>query len=568
MSSITIPYVVQAEKSDLKKIILACSLGTIFEWYDFFLYASLSAIIAKQFFSGVNPTAAFIFALLAFSAGFVIRPFGALVFGRFGDLVGRKYIFLLTIIVMGLSTVTVGILPNYETIGIAAPVMLIILRLLQGLAIGGEYGGAVVYVAEHAPNGQRGFYTSFIQITPAIGLLLSLVVILGLRGVLTEADFTQWGWRIPFLISGLLLLISVWIRLRMTETPAFERMKNEGKRSTAPLSEAFATWQNVRITLIATFGGVAGQAVVWQTAQLYTMFFLTRTLSVDSNTSNLLVGAMLLVSAPLFIAFGWLSDKVGRKPIILAGCVLAALTYFPLFEALAKYSNPALVQAQGSSPVTVVADPKECSFQFNPVGTAQFTSSCDVAKSLLAGKGVSYRNESAPSKFIAQIRIGAETVNSVDVAASGSNAKAQVEGFNRTVSEKLRAAGYPANADPALMNRPMMLAILIVLVFFGAMVFGPIAAQLVELYPTRIRYSGVSLPYHIGNGWFGGLLPTTAFAIVAATGDIYSGLWYPISVASLTFLVGFFFMPETKDRNILADLDEGPSGMPQRGAQR
>jgi MFS family permease len=558
MSSITIPFAVSRETPDLRKIIIACSLGTIFEWYDFFLYASLSTIVARQFFSGVNPTTAYIFALLAFSAGFVVRPFGALFFGRIGDIAGRKYTFLVTIIIMGLSTFIVGLLPSYESIGIAAPLLLISLRLLQGLAIGGEHGGAVVYVAEHAPNGQRGFYTSFIQITPACGLLMSLIVILGLRAFMTESFFDQWGWRVPFLLSSVLLVISVWIRLKMSETPAFQKMKEEGKRSAAPLSEAFGTWDNAKITLIALFGGTAGQAVVWQSAQLYTLFFLTRTLGVEATAANLLVGAMLLVSVPLFIFFGWLSDNIGRKPVILTGCLLAVVTYFPLFGALARYANPELVAAQEAAPVVVVADPRECSFQFNPVGTSHFTSSCDIAKSLLANKGISYTNEMAPAGSVARIRIGAETIESVKVAAEGAPAKPQIDNFGRIVSEKLRAFHYPAAADTARMNQPMILAILIVLVIYGAMVFGPIAAQLAELFPTRIRYSGVSLPYHIGNGWFGGLLPATAFAIVAATGDIYAGLWYPVVIAAMTFVVGLLFMPETKDRNIIEAGEEQP----------
>jgi MFS-type transporter involved in bile tolerance (Atg22 family) len=556
MSAITMALPNRSDKSELRSIIFACSLGTIFEWYDFFLYASMSAIIARQYFSGVNPTAAFIFALLAFSAGFVIRPFGALFFGRLGDLIGRKYTFLVTIILMGVSTFVVGLLPAYATIGVAAPVLLIGLRLLQGLAIGGEAGGAIVYVAEQAPNGQRGLYTSFIQITPALGLLLSLVIILGLRAMMPESDFVQWGWRIPFLLSALLLIISVWIRLKMRETPAFQKMKEEGKRSTAPLREAFATWSHAKVTLIALFGSVAGSAVVWQTAQLYTMFFLTRTLGVDAMSANLLIGAMLLVSAPLFVLFGWLSDKIGRRPVIMTGCVLAVLTYFPLFGALARFSNPDLVAAQAAAPIVVVADPSECSFQFNPVGTAQFTSSCDIAKSFLAGKGISYQNQAAKSGSIATVLIGAEHMESVDVSSSGPEAKAKIEGFTKLMSAKLLAAHYPATADPAKMNQPMMLAILVVLVIYGTMVFGPLAAQLAELFPTKIRYSAVSLPYHVGNGWFGGLLPTTAFAIVAATGDIYSGLWYPITIAAMTLVVGLLFIPETYKREILINSEQ------------
>lgn len=534
--------------SEQKRVIVASSLGTIFEWYDFFLYASLTVHLAQHFFSGVNPTAGFILALLAFAAGFLVRPFGALVFGRLGDLVGRKYTFLVTILIMGMATFFVGLLPSYETIGIYAPFLLVLMRLVQGLAIGGEYGGAVVYVAEHAPDNRRGFFTSFIQITPACGLLLSLIVIFGVRLLIGETAFAAWGWRIPFLLSVVLLGISVFIRLKMNESPVFQKMKEEGRQSKAPLAEAFGTWSNVKISLVALFGGVAGQAVVWQTAQLYTLFFLTQTLGVDANTTNLLVGAMLVIAIPMFIFFGWLSDKVGRKPIILLGCLLAATTYFPLFGYLAHYANPELVAAQARAPVVVVADPGNCSFQFNPVGVSAFTSSCDIAKSLLVRKGISYRNEEAKAGEAAKVRIGEQTFDSIE--SRGPETEAAVTAFKQAVSDALSEAGYPAKADSEKMNRPMMLLILVVLVVYGTMVYGPIAAQLVELFPTRIRYSGISLPYHIGNGWFGGLLPTIAFAIVAATGDIYSGLWYAVGVSLMTALVCLVFMPETKDRDI------------------
>ena len=534
-----------------KKVIFASSLGTVFEWYDFYLYGSLSAIIAAQFFSGVNPTAAFIFALMAFAAGFAVRPFGAIFFGRLGDLVGRKYTFLITILLMGASTFVVGILPNYASWGIAAPVILIILRLFQGLALGGEYGGAATYVAEHAPAGRRGFYTSWIQTTATLGLFLSLLVILGTRTYLGEAAFAEWGWRIPFLVSIILLAVSVWIRLTLNESPVFKKMKEEGKTSKAPLTEAFGRWENAKVGLIALFGGTAGQAVVWYTGQFYALFFLTQTLKVDGWTANVLIAISLLIGTPFFILFGWLSDKIGRKPIILGGCLIAALTYFPIFAAITHYANPALERAQATSPVTVVADPAECSFQFNPVGTAKFVSSCDVAKSFLARNSVNYSNEAAPAGTIASVKVGDKVIPSVSgVGADPATFKAASDAFTASMTEAIRAAGYPAKADPAAINTPMVVALLTILVLFVTMVYGPIAAWLVELFPTRIRYTAMSLPYHIGNGWFGGFLPTTAFAMVAATGDIYYGLWYPIIVALATFVIGLVLAPETNKRDL------------------
>ncbi|AVO53978.1 MFS transporter [Ectopseudomonas mendocina] len=534
-----------------RKVILASSLGTVFEWYDFYLYGSLSAIIAVQFFSGVNPTAAFIFALMAFAAGFAVRPFGAIFFGRLGDLVGRKYTFLITILIMGLSTFIVGILPTYAQWGIAAPIILIILRLFQGLALGGEYGGAATYVAEHAPHGRRGFYTSWIQTTATLGLFLSLLVILGTRTWLGEEAFAAWGWRIPFLLSIVLLGVSVWIRLTLSESPAFKKMKEEGKTSKAPLTEAFGRWENAKVALIALFGGTAGQAVVWYTGQFYALFFLTQTLKVDGATANILIALSLLIGTPFFVIFGWLSDKIGRKPIILGGCLVAALTYFPLFALITHYANPALEQAQANSPVVVVADPNACSFQFNPVGTAKFVASCDIAKGFLARNSVNYSNEAAPAGTVASIRIGDQTIASFEGAGMPADQfKAQSDAFNASMTEAIRNAGYPAKADPEQINKPMLVLLLTVLVLFVTMVYGPIAALLVELFPTRIRYTAMSLPYHIGNGWFGGFLPTTAFAMVAATGDIYYGLWYPIIVAVMTFFIGLFLMPETKDRDL------------------
>ncbi|MEN3931532.1 MFS transporter [Microvirga sp. W0021] len=534
-----------------RKVILASSLGTVFEWYDFFLYGSLSAIIAAQFFSGVNPTAGFIFALLAFAAGFAVRPFGALVFGRLGDLVGRKYTFLVTILLMGISTFAVGLLPSYQTIGIISPIILIVLRMVQGLALGGEYGGAATYVAEHAPPGRRGFYTSFIQTTATLGLFLSLLVILLVRSIAGEAAFKEIWWRLPFLLSIVLLGISVWIRMQLSESPAFKKMKDEGTISKAPLKEAFGTWANAKIAIYSLIGSTAGQAVVWYTGQFYALFFLTQTLKMDSSTANIYIAIALLIGTPFFIIFGALSDKIGRKPIILGGCLLAAILYFPIFTALTKAVNPDLAAAQSSAPVSVIADPGACSFQFNPVGTSKFTTSCDVTKSLLAANSVNYSNVVAPAGSVAKIKIGNQELSSFEGAGlAPAEFAAKSAAFKEEVIKAIRSHGYPAAADPAKVNTPLTIALLTALILLVTMVYGPIAAQLVELFPTRIRYSGMSLPYHIGNGWFGGFLPATAFAMVAATGDIYYGLWYPITIAVATFIIGLFVIPETKDRDI------------------
>lgn len=535
-------------KKEERKVIFASSLGTVFEWYDFYLYGSLAVQIGAHFFSAINPTAAFIFTLLAFAAGFFVRPFGALVFGRLGDLVGRKYTFLITIVIMGLSTSIVGILPGYAQIGIAAPVILILLRLLQGLALGGEYGGAATYVAEHAPNGKRGAYTSWIQTTATLGLFLSLLVILACRLSMDTESFNAWGWRIPFLLSVILLGISVWIRLQLNESPLFQQMKAEGKGSKAPLTESFARWDNLKIVLLALFGLTAGQAVVWYTGQFYALFFLTQTLKVDAQTANILVATSLLIGTPFFLVFGALSDKIGRKPIIMAGCLLAVLTYFPLFQALTHYANPALETAQATSPVTVIADPAECSLQFNPVGTSKFTSSCDIVKSALVKAGVPYINQAAPAGSKAEVSVGATRIASYDGTAADAATQAPV--FAKSLGDALKTAGYPASADTKQINYPMVTLILVVLVILVTMVYGPIAAMLVEMFPTRIRYTSMSLPYHIGNGWFGGFLPATSFAIVAATGDIYSGLWYPIIVAGITLVIGTLFIRETKSVDI------------------
>ncbi|MEE9987632.1 MFS transporter [Agrobacterium pusense] len=607
-----------------KKVIFASSLGTVFEWYDFYLYGSLAIYIGANFFSQYPETTRNIFALLAFAAGFLVRPFGALVFGRLGDIVGRKYTFLITILIMGVSTFLVGVLPSASQIGIAAPIILIVLRMLQGLALGGEYGGAATYVAEHAPNGRRGYYTSWIQTTATLGLFLSLVVILGVQFALGKEAFAAWGWRIPFLVSVLLLGVSVWIRLKMNKSPAFKKMKEEGKTSKAPLSEAFGQWKNAKIALIALVGAVIGQAVVWYTGQFYALFFLQSILKVDGQSANIMVAAALILGTSFFVIFGWLSDKIGRKPIIMAGLILAMLTYFPLFKALTWAGNPALAQAQASVRATVTAAPGDCKFQFNPTGTAKFTTSCDIATSFLTRNSVPYDVVAGAAGQPATVKIGDATITSYDAVAAGADAAAKDKAFQKQVNTALHDSGYPlvrgaaqvpdakldafiaANpelnlnadavraadkkmvatdklvadklltpaetggaaemavytvagggafsmvADPAAVNWVVIIAVLTVLVIYVTMVYGPIAALLVELFPTRIRYSGMSLPYHIGNGWFGGLLPATAFAMSAAKGDIYYGLWYPIIFAGITLVIGMLFLPETKDRDIHA----------------
>ena len=534
-----------------RRVIFASSLGTVFEWYDFYLYGSLAAIISRQFFSGVDPTTGFIFALLAFAAGFAVRPFGAVFFGRLGDLIGRKYTFLLTILIMGLSTALVGFLPGYASIGVAAPVLLISARLLQGLALGGEYGGAATYVAEHAPPGRRGNFTSWIQTTATLGLFLSLIIILLARSGLGTERFEAWGWRIPFLLSVVLLAISVYIRLQLQESPVFRRMKEQGKGSKAPLTESFLRWNNLKIVLLVLFGGVAGQAVVWYTGQFYALFFLQQTLKVDPQWSNYFIAASLLIGTPFFIVFGSLSDRIGRRNIIMAGCILAALTYFPIFKGLTRYANPALNAAQKKNPVTVIADPSDCSVQFDPIGRASFTRSCDLAKTFLAKRGIPYRNEEAPAGTVASIRVGETVLSSfAGTGLAAADFKAKQAAFEKQAGAAVSAAGYPVKADLSAINKPMVVLLLTILVIYVTMVYGPIAAWLVELFPARIRYTSMSLPYHIGNGWFGGFLPTISFAMVAASGDIYYGLWYPIVVAVMTAVIGLIFMPETKDREI------------------
>jgi MFS family permease len=540
--------------SDERMVIFASSLGTVFEWYDFYLFGVMSAIIAANFFTALDPATRDIFTLLAFAAGFAVRPFGAIVFGRLGDLVGRKYTFLVTILIMGLSTFLVAFLPTYATWGIAAPIVLIGLRLLQGLALGGEYGGAATYVAEHAPHGKRGSYTSWIQTTATVGLMLALMVILGTRTYLGEKEFVAWGWRIPYAMSGVLLIVSVWIRLKLSESPAFARMKSEGKTSKAPLTESFGQWTNLKIVILALIGGTAGQAVVWYTGQFYTLFFLQSFLKVDGPTANVLIAISLILGTPFFLLFGSLSDKIGRKPIIMLGCLLAVLTYFPLFNALTTYANPKLQAAIQKSPVTVEAPVGDCNLILNLTGTAKFFTACDLARTFLANSGVNYDKFEKSNVTVAAVKVGDKAILSYDGRAA--NAKDEKVRFEKEVRDALNAAGYPAKADPIAAgsyNWWMIVGILTIMVIYVTMVYGPIAAMLVEFFPTRIRYTSMSLPYHIGNGWFGGFMPAIAFSIVAAQGNIYSGLWYPIIIAAMTFIVGMLFIKETKDVDIYAN---------------
>ena len=521
-----------------RKVIFASSLGTVFEWYDFYIYGTLGVFLAKYFFANVPPNVGFIFALLAFAAGFAVRPFGALIFGRLGDMIGRKYTFLITMTLMGVGTFFIGLLPGYGSWGIAAPVVLILLRLVQGLALGGEYGGAATYVAEHAPPGKRGYYTSWIQTTATLGLFLALLLILGIRSWQGEETFGDWGWRVPFLLSGILLIVSIWIRLSLSESPVFQKMKDEGKTSKRPLSEAFGEWGNAKIAIFALLGATAGEAVVWYGGQFYALFFLTQTIKVAAVPAQIMIVIALALGTPFFIIFGILSDKIGRKPIILAGFLLAALTYFPIFKGITHFANPKLETALANAPVTVIADPNECSFQFKATGTEKFTTSCDVAKSALVTASVNYSNEVAPAGTKAKVKVGDQTLDATSPT------------FAKDVAAAIKAHGYPASADPNDVNYVMTTVLLWILVIYVTLVYAPIAAWLVELFPSRIRYTSMSLPYHIGNGWFGGFLPATVFAIAAATGNIYSGLWYPIVIASMSLVIGLIFLPETKDVDI------------------
>jgi len=545
-----------AMTGDERMVIFASSLGTVFEWYDFYLYGWTAAQIGAAFYSAFDANTQFIFALLTFSAGFLVRPLGALVFGRIGDIVGRKYTFLVTITIMGLSTFLVGLLPGYAAIGWLAPAILIGLRLLQGLALGGEYGGAATYVAEHAPHGRRGFYTSWIQTTATIGLFLSLLIVYLVRNTMTPAQFADaalsGGWRYPYLLSIVLLGISIWIRLQLSESPLFQKMKDEGKASKAPLSEAFGTWSNAKIAILALFGLTAGQAVIWYGGQFYARVFLVNTLKVPANTADIALIIALCIATVGFLLFGWLSDRIGRKPIILAGCLLGAVTYHGAFSLLTHAANPALEKALATAPVSVIADPADCNVLFDPVGGRVFKNSCDVARQALIASSVNFETEKAPAGSVAKVKVGDKTFDSVD--GNKLDAKAfgeQRTAFNAAVTGAVTTAGYPTKgADPAAINMPLLIIVLIYLALLVTMVYGPIAAALVELFPTRIRYSGMSLPYHIGNGWFGGLLPPIAVALVAGTGNIYAGLWYPIAIAAMTFIVGILFIPETKDRDI------------------
>lgn len=519
-----------------RKIIIASSLGTVFEWYDFFLYGALAAVISKQFFAGVNETTAFIFALLAFAAGFIVRPFGALVFGRIGDMVGRKYTFLATIIIMGLSTFAVGLLPGYASIGIAAPIILVVLRMLQGLALGGEYGGAATYVAEHAPKNKRGFHTGFIQSTATLGLLLSLAVVLASR-LIAGDGFDTWGWRIPFLLSIVLVAISTWIRMSLHESPSFTKMKSEGKLSKSPIRDSFTVWPNLKVVLIALFSVNAGQAVTFYAAQFYVLFFLTQVLKVDPSLANTLLIVSVIIGAPFFVFFGWLSDRIGRKKIIVTGLLLATVLYFPLFKMLGHYANPQIDAARQQSPIVVVADPATCTFQFDPVGKAKFDSPCDKVKTLLIKQGLPYTSQSAAAGATVQVTVGSTQITGYDEAA---------------LNGAVKAAGYPAKADSALVNASGVVLVIVALMLIATMTYGPLAALMVELFPTRIRYTSMSLPYHIGNGWFGGLLPTISFALVVYTGDIFYGLWYPVLVTAVSLVCSLVFLKETKD----VDLDK------------
>ncbi len=544
MSTATSDFAATPARMSHARVILAASLGTGFEWYDFFLYGSLAGVISKEFFAGVNETTGFIFALLTFAAGFAVRPFGALLFGRLGDLIGRKKTFLATIVLMGAATTLVGVLPTYRSAGIAAPIALIVLRMLQGFAIGGEYGGAAIYVAEHAPPEQRGRYTSWIQTTATLALLLSLIVVVACRAAL-GAEFETWGWRIPFLISAVLLAISVYVRLRLAESPVFLQLVAEGSRSQAPIRDAFGDARNLKMILAALFGATAGMNVVWYGCQLYSLYFLTQVLKVAPQTATLLLGAALAIGTPLYLVFGRLSDRIGRKKVVMLGMALAASTFIPVYHGIAHFANPAIEAAARRAPVTVLARRDGCSSQFDPIGQSRFVNSCDVAKAALAKAGVPYATEFDSARSVAVVRIGRAGGAATEVSFTQPS-----EAFALNLTQALTAAGYPANADPAHLNHPMVLLMLVILMVYATLVTAPMAAWLVELFPARVRYTSMSVPYHIGAGWFGGFLPAVAFTLVAITGDLYSGLWYPVVVAAVTVVAGMWFLPETAGRGI------------------
>ena len=535
----------------LRTVVGASAAGTAFEWYDFFIFGSLTAIIARHFYAEVGEATGYILALLTFGVGFVVRPLGALVFGWFGDQVGRKTTFLVTITLMGVATVAIGLLPDYSQAGIIAPILLIAMRILQGFALGGEYGGAAIFVAEHSPNEKRGFLTGWIQTTAALGLIGALVVIIVTRLIVGTEAFNEWGWRIPFLLSSLLLVISLWIRMKLHESPAFQRMAAESTEKRAPFRESFLTWRNGRFVLLALFGIMIAQGAVWYAGYFYTRFFMERVLKVEVATVDALVLAVTVVSAFFYVFFGWLSDRVGRKPVMLFGMLLALVAFFPGFQALTRAANPALAEAQASAPVTVIADPATCAVQFDPVGRAAFASSCDLAKGVLSGAGISYRNEAAPEGSAAMVRIGDRLIPSLEAssldAAGRAAARADVQA---RVSAALLEAGYPERADPERMNLPAVFGILLIFIIAATALYGPQAAALVELVPTRVRYTAMSLPYHVGTGWVGGLLPAASFALVAWSGDIYFGLWYSVAFTALAVIVSLIWLPETRGRDL------------------
>ena len=535
----------------LKTVVVASAAGTAFEWYDFFVFGSLATLIARHFFADAGDTVAYIMALLTFGLGFVVRPLGALVFGWFGDRTGRKTTFLVTITLMGLATVAIGLLPDYGQIGLAAPILLLFMRMLQGFALGGEYGGAAIYVAEHSPPKKRGLLTGWIQTTAAFGLIGALAVILITRRIVGVEAFDEWGWRIPFLLSALLLAISLWIRLKLNESPAYQRMEAEGGERRAPYKEAFFQWGNGRFVLIALFGIMIAQGAVWYCGYFYTRFFMERVLKIDTNTVDQLVLAVTVASAGLYVFFGWLSDRVGRKPVMLFGMLLALIAFFPGFHALTRAANPALAEAQASSPVTVIADPATCALQFDPIGKAAFASSCDIAKSVLSNAGVSYGNATAIAGSVATVRIGATEVASVEGAGMNpADLKTARTGVETRIKAALVEAGYPAKADPARVNMPLVFAILMIFMVAATALYGPQAAALVELFPTRVRYTAMSLPYNIGTGWVGGLLPAASFALVAWSGNIYFGLWYSVCFTVVAVIVSLLWLPETRGRDL------------------